>query len=530
MLHGISFFNNPEIMLDQALIEQIKGLFAGLKSRYTFQITAAPSHPARAEMVSLIEAVAACSDQTEIKITEGEGLSLYIDKDGAPSSFLFRAVPNGHEFTTLLLAVLNMEGIGKNLPDEQLAARIKALPDNIQLKSYISLTCTNCPDVVQALNVISILNPKIRHEIIDGSINQEEVDKLNIQAVPSVYANGELLHAGRSTLGELSSKLEEKFGTQYDSSSGQIRQYDVIVAGGGPAGVSAAIYSARKGLKVAIVAEKMGGQVAETVGIENLISVPKTTGTQLVANLKLHLNDYPVDILDNRRIKEANLVEGQKQLTTSLGEILSAPALIITTGASWRRLDVEGESQYIGSGVAFCAHCDGPFYKGKKVAVIGGGNSGLEAAIDLSALATEVTVLEFLDELKGDQILQDKITATPNISVQTGVQTQRIEGDSNKVTAIHYQNRATGTAQKLDLDGVFVQIGLKANSDLFSHLVEVNRIGEILIDAHCRTTIPGIYAAGDVSVVPYKQIIIAMGEGAKAALSAFEDKIKDKLM
>ena len=278
------------------------------------------------------------------------------------------------------------------------------------------------------------------------------------------------------------------------------------------------------------MAEKVGGQVAETVGIENLISVPQTTGSQLVANMKLHLNDYPIDILDNRRIKEVNLVEGQKQLTTSLGEILSAPALIIATGASWRRLNVEGESQYIGSGVAFCAHCDGPFYKGKKVAVVGGGNSGLEAAIDLSAIASEVTVLEYLDELKGDQILQDKIATIPNISVHTGVQTQRIEGNGSKVTAIHYKNRSTETAQKLELDGVFVQIGLKANSDLFSHWVEVNHAGEIAIDAHCHTTIPGIYAAGDVSVVPYKQIVIAMGEGAKAALSAFEDKIKDKLV
>ena len=517
-------------MLDQALQEQIKGLFAGLKSQYTFHITASPSHPAREEMVSLIEAVADCSDHTEIRITEREGLGLSIDKDGAPSSFLFRAVPNGHEFTSLLLAVLNMEGIGKNLPDEQLAARIKALPAGIHLKSYISLTCTNCPDVVQALNVLSILNPNISHEIIDGSINQEEVEKLNIQAVPSVYANGELLHVGRSTLGELLGKLEEKFGTQYNPSSAEIRKYDILIAGGGPAGVSAAIYSARKGLKVAIVAEKVGGQVAETVGIENLISVPQTTGIQLVANLKLHLNDYPIDILDNRRIKEVNLVEGQKQLTTSLGEILSAQALIIATGASWRRLNVEGESQYIGSGVAFCAHCDGPFYKGKKVAVVGGGNSGLEAAIDLSAIASEVTVLEYLDELKGDQILQDKIATIPNISVHTGVQTQRIEGNGSKVTAIHYKNRSTETAQKLELDGVFVQIGLKANSDLFSHWVEVNHAGEIAIDAHCRTTIPGIYAAGDVSVVPYKQIVIAMGEGAKAALSAFGDKIKDKLV
>lgn len=517
-------------MLDQTFKDQIKAYFSGLKSNYVFQITAAVSHPAREEMIELISDVADCSENIGVVVSEGSGLSLGIQKDGILSSFTFRAVPNGHEFTSLLLAVLNQEGIGKNLPDEQLTARIKALPAGIELKSYISLTCTNCPDVVQSLNVFSILNPQIKHEIIDGSINQDEVEKLNIQAVPSVYANGELLHVGRASSGELLEKLEEKFGTSFEPQQTEARQYDVIVAGGGPAGVSAAIYSVRKGLKVAIVAERVGGQVTETVGIENLISVPQTTGAQLASNLKLHLNEYPVDILENRKIKELTVVDGQKVLTTSLGETLQAPALIIATGASWRRLNVDGESQYIGSGVAFCAHCDGPFYKGKKVAVVGGGNSGLEAAIDLSAIATEVTVLEFLDELKGDKVLQDKIAGIPNISIHTGVQTQRIEGDGSKVTAVHYTNRATGEARKQELDGVFVQIGLRANSDLFAQWVDVNRAGEIEIDAHCRTKTPGIYAAGDVSVVPFKQIVIAMGEGAKAALSAFEDKIKDKLM
>lgn len=517
-------------MLDQSLKDQIKGLFANLKSRYSFQITASDSHPARDEMVGLLNDVASCSEQVTVQLSTGEGLSLRIEKDGNPSSFVFKAVPNGHEFTSLLLAVLNQEGIGKNLPDDQLAARIKALPKGIELKSYISLTCTNCPDVVQTLNVFSILNPDVQHQIIDGAIHQEEVEQMNIQAVPSVYANGELLHVGRASMGELLSELEEMFGSEYQPASGETKQYDVIVAGGGPAGVSAALYSVRKGLKVALVAERVGGQVTETVGIENLISVPQTTGAQLTANLKLHLNDYPVDILENRKIKEVSLVDGQKVLVTSLGETLSAPALIVATGASWRRLNVEGESQYIGSGVAFCAHCDGPFYKGKKVAVIGGGNSGLEAAIDLSAIATEVTVLEFLDELKGDKVLQDKIATIPTIAVHTGVQTQRVEGDGTKVTALHYTHRASGEAHKLDLDGVFVQIGLRANSDLFAHLVDVNRAGEIEVDAHCRTKVPGVYAAGDVSVVPYKQIVIAMGEGAKAALSAFEDKLKDKLL
>ncbi len=395
----------------------------------------------------------------------------------------------------------------------------------MEVKSYISLSCTNCPDVVQAINIMSFLNPNIIHHIIDGAINQNEVDALNIQAVPSVYANNKLLHVGRSSLGELLGKIEELTGTEVKPSSGVPQNYDVIVAGGGPAGVSAAIYSARKGFKVALVAQKVGGQVTETVGIENMISVPQTTGAQLTAQLKLHLAEYPVDILENRTIKDVNVVEGQKQVSTSLGEIFTAPALIIATGASWRKLNVPGESEHIGSGVAFCTHCDGPFYKGKKVAVVGGGNSGLEAAIDLSSIATDVTVLEFMDELKGDQVLQNKLKTLPNVKIITGAETVAVEGNGS-VNGLTFKHRASGQPETLNVDGVFVQIGLKANSQPFAHLVETNRMGEIAVDAHCRTSVPGIYAAGDVSVVPYKQIIIAMGEGAKAALSAFEDKIK----
>jgi alkyl hydroperoxide reductase subunit F len=423
-----------------------------------------------------------------------------------------------------------MDGIGRNIPDDLIRSRIQGLKGKINLQSYISLSCTNCPDVVQALNVISILNKNISHEIIDGAINQKEVGQLNIQAVPSVYANGELLHVGRSGLGELLSKLEERFGTEHQPSTNEVKVYDIIVAGGGPAGISAAIYSARKGLKVAMVADQTGGQVVETVGIENMISVPQTTGSHLVANLRMHLNEYPIDLLENRRIVKVDLKEGHKYVWTSMGEIFTAPALILATGASWRHLNVPGERKYTGSGVAFCAHCDGPFYKGKRIAVIGGGNSGLEAAIDLSGIANEVTVLEYMTALKGDRILQDKLRELPNVKIITGVETLNIEGDGEKVTAIEFRDRKTGVVQHLGLDGIFVQIGLSANSTIFSNLLEVNSVGEIVIDSHCRTNVPGIYAAGDVSVVPYKQIVIAMGEGSKAALSAFEDRIKDKLL
>lgn len=517
-------------MLEQALKDQVHTIFEGLTSHFIFRVEANSSHPAKVELIGLLEDVASCSDKINCEIAEGENLSFTILKNSIQSSIVFRAIPTGHEFSTLLLAILNLDGIGKNLPDELITDRIKSVKGEIHVKSYISLTCTNCPDVVQALNVMSIFNNNIQHEIIDGSINQDEVEKLKIQAVPSVYMNGELLHVGRSSLGELLGKIEEHAGIKYQPQTTVNRNFDVIVAGGGPAGVSAAIYTARKGMSVAIVAENFGGQLTETLGIENMISMPKTTGKQMVANLKTHLADYPVEIFENRKIEKVELVNGHKQIYTSLGEMLNAPALIIATGASWRRLNVPGESKYIGSGVAFCAHCDGPFYKDKRVVVVGGGNSGLEAAIDLSGIASEVTVLEYLNELKGDKILQDKIKNLPKIKVFTGVETLLIDGNGAKVNGIQFRNRETGEIHQQEIDGVFVQIGLVSNSQIFSELVELNKTGEILIDSNCRTNVPGVYAAGDVSVVPFKQIVIAMGEGSKAALSAFEDKLKDKLL
>ncbi|WP_075591207.1 alkyl hydroperoxide reductase subunit F [Labilibacter marinus] len=513
-------------MLEQALKDQVKGLFASLKNQYTFKIQTSPSHASKSELIELLEDVASCSDKVSVEIQEAEDLRFSILKNGEESSFIFRAIPNGHEFTTLLLAVLNMDGIGKNLPDETFIQRIKALKGSITIKSYISLTCTNCPDVVQALNIISMMNPNIKHEIIDGAIYQDEVDALNIQAVPSVYANGKVLHVGRSSMAELLGKLEDVLGSDFSASDAETKNYDVVVVGGGPAGVSSAVYSARKGFSVAIVAEKVGGQVTETVGIENMISVPKTTGTELSANLKSHLNDYPIDILENRMVEKVEMVDGVKSISTTLGEKIHTPALIIATGASWRKLNVPGETEYIGAGVAFCTHCDGPFYKGKRTVVVGGGNSGLEAAIDLASIATEVTILEFMPEVKGDQVLQDKISQLSNVKIITNAQTINVEGDGKKVIGLKYKDRIREQEQLIETDGVFVQIGLKANSDVFTDVVETNRAGEIVIDQNCRTNKAGIYAAGDVSIVPFKQIVIAMGEGAKAALSAFDDQIK----
>lgn len=516
-------------MLETALKEQLRDIFAQLESQYTLAITIDSEHEKRTELTELLEDVASCSENISCQTKEGEGLEFLLLKNGTDTGIKFRGVPNGHEFTSLLLAILNCDGKGKNIPDKNIRKRIANLKGPIHLTTYVSLTCTNCPDVVQTLNAMTTLNSNIRHEMVDGAINEAEAEALKIQGVPSVYANGQLLHVGRSDFGELLSKLEAFYGSEEDTTTESEKKYDVLVIGGGPAGSSAAIYSARKGLKVAVIAERIGGQVKETVGIENLISVPATTGNQLANDLRTHIQQYPIDIYEHRKVEKVEISGKEKTLYTNGKEKFTAPAVIIATGASWRRLNVPGETDYIGKGVAFCPHCDGPFYKGKHVAVIGGGNSGIEAAIDLAGICSKVTVFEFLDELKADQVLQEKVESLPNVEIFKSTQTTEVIGNGEKVTGIRIKNRKTEKESIIGLDGIFVQIGLAANSGIFKEVVETNRPGEIIIDPHCRTNVAGIYAAGDVSTVPYKQIIISMGEGAKAALSAFEDRIRGVL-
>lgn len=516
-------------MLEAALKKQLVEIFTGLESEYVLDVRVASGHESRDELLGLLEGVAECSERISCRISEGDGLEFTLQRNGQETGIKFRAVPNGHEFSSLLLAILNSDGKGKNIPDEAIQSRIKSLKGNVELKTYVSLTCTNCPDVVQALNAMTVLNDRIRHEVVDGAINQEEAESLKIQGVPSVFANGKLLHVGRGDLGELLGKLESTFGTEQPKGMTEEKFYDVIVAGGGPAGAAAAIYSARKGLNVAVVAERIGGQVKETVGIENVISVPETTGERLANDLRVHMQHYPIDLLEHRKIGQVEVAGDHKVVTVTGGEKYAAPVLIVATGASWRRLNVPGEADYIGKGVAFCPHCDGPFYKGKHVAVIGGGNSGIEAAIDLAGICSKVTVFEFLDELKADQVLQGKARQLSNVEIFLHSQTMEVLGNGSKVTGLKVKDRKTGTERVVELDGVFVQIGLAANSGVFQGVVDTNRAGEIVVDVHCRTNVPGIYAAGDVSNVPYKQIIISMGEGAKAALSAFEDRIRGVL-
>ena len=515
-------------MLDEAIATQLRQVFGSLKSSYRL-VVANGGNPKQGELLDLARSLAATSDKIEA-VVEGEverGVRLDIVRDGVPTGITFRGVPGGHEFTSLVLAILNADGQGK-LPDAGVRERVAALKGPARLRTYVALSCTNCPDVVQALNHVALFNPQITHEMIDGELHQDEIEKLGIQGVPSVYAGDTLVHVGKGSFAELVEILENKLGRSESANSATpqlAQEYDVVVVGGGPAGASAAIYTARKGLKTAIIAQKFGGQVQETLGIENLIGTAYTEGARLTADLDKHVRAYPVDVLEHRRVER--IVDGpQKEVWIQGGERIKAPTLIVATGAKWRELGVPGEKEYIGRGVAFCPHCDGPFYKGRPVAVIGGGNSGVEAAIDLSGICTQVTLLEFADELKADAVLIKNLRSRENVTVISSARTTTVLGDGNKVTGLEYENRKTGEIHKVEVDGVFVQIGLSPNSAIVSDLLELNRYGEIVVDDKGRTSVPGIYAAGDVTTVPFKQIVIAIGDGAKTALTAFEDRMR----
>lgn len=518
-------------MLDKDIISQLTGIFAGLKSEFTLSMAAKGESPQADEMKTFLEEFASSSPKikVEVSVADVAAPKFEILRGGAATGVSFCGIPNGHEFTTLLLAVLNADGQGKNLPDDMLRDRIARLSGPVKLRTFVSLTCTNCPDVAQALNVVALLNPEVDNEVIDGAVVPELVESLNIQSVPTVYAGDKVLSVGRASLGDLLGKLEAMYGSKEEADSlPVIREYDVVVVGGGPAGATAAIYSARKGFKTAVVAKSIGGQVKETMGIENLTSVPETTGPKLAADIRTHLSEYPIDVFENRSVDSVN-IDGSRKTVTCGKETFSAAALIVASGAGWRRLNVPGEEEHIGRGVAFCTHCDGPFYAGKRVAVIGGGNSGIEAAIDLAGICPSVDVFEFMDSLKADGVLQEKAKSMGNINIHLSTQVEEVMGDASKVSSLKVKDRLTGESVEYPVEGVFVQIGLTANSAPFKGLLEMTRAGEIVVDERCRTSMKGVYAAGDVTNVPYKQIVIAMGEGAKAALSAFEDSMRGEL-
>lgn len=513
-------------MLDQTIQDQLREVFASLT--VDIGLVALDSrHDKQGDLIAMLRAVADTSPKITLTMSPetADVPSFRIARDGQATGISFRGIPGGHEFTSLIVAILNSAGLGK-LPDDGLRQRLGRIAGPAKVRTYISLSCENCPDVVQALNQIALAHGGLEHEMIDGALVPDELSQYKIQGVPAVFVGDSLIHSGRASLVDLAEKLEKSLGTvEHSPLNTHLGHFDVAVIGGGPAGGSAAIYSVRKGLRTALIAEKIGGQMLETKGIENFTSVPYTEGLQLSASLDTHLRSYPVQVLEHRRVKSISK-DGPKTLTLDSGETLTCDALIVATGANWRELGVPGEKEYIGRGVAFCPHCDGPYYKGKKVAVVGGGNSGVEAAIDLAGICRDVVLLEFGEQLKADDVLVKKLKSLPNVTVITEARTTEIVGNGDKVVGLTYQNRATNQEEKLSLDGVFVQIGLSPNSSVVKDLVEINRFGEIVVDAKGRTSTPGIYAAGDVTTVPFKQIIIASGDGAKVALTAFEDRMR----
>lgn len=512
-------------MLDSRIKSQLVTLFKGLPHKLELVLDNS-DHEKQAELIEMLNDVAEVSEEISVRFSQQKSATprFAIFKDGQETGITFQGVPGGHEFTSFVLALLNSAGKGK-MPDAGIQARIQRIQPSTHIRTYVSLSCENCPEIVQAFNQMVIAHGNgLKHTMIDGAHVPEELKELGIQGVPSVWIGDEMIHSGRSNFAELLSKVEEKY-SDTKAIDANLGHYGVAVLGGGPAGASAAIYSVRKGIKTVLVAEKLGGQVQETKGIENLISVTYTEGPQLAANLYTHLKAYPVEILEHRRV--ASVEPGEKKtVRLESGEYFTCDSLIVATGAKWRELGIPGEKEYIGRGVAFCPHCDGPYYKDKKVAVIGGGNSGVEAAIDLAGIAREVVLFEYLDQLKADSVLVTKLYGLPNVSVVLNAKTSEVVGNGDKVVGLQYVDRQNDVANQIDLDGIFVQIGLSPNSGIVKDLVEVNRFGEIVVDAKGRTNVSGIYGAGDVTTVPYKQIVIAMGEGAKVALTAFEDRMR----
>jgi len=483
------------------------------------------------ELAELLKEIAGLSERItliERRDDDERKPSFTINRPGENIGIRFAAIPLGHEFTSLVLALLQVADHPIKL-DADVIEQIKNLDGDFSFETYVSLSCQNCPEVVQALNVMSLLNPRIRQVTIDGALFEDEVEKRQVMAVPTVYLNGEVFGQGRMSVEEFLAKLDSGAG-QRDAEKLSAREpYDVLIVGGGPAGAAAAVYAARKGIRTGVVAERFGGQVLDTLAIENFISVKETEGPQFATALEEHVKAYDVDIMNVQRA--AALVPGAKMIEVRLanGGVLKGRSVILATGARWREVNVPGEREYRNHGVAYCPHCDGPLFKGKRVSVIGGGDSGVEAAIDLAGLVEHVTLLEFAPELRADAVLQRKLNSLSNVTVITQAQTTEITGDGKKVNGLKYKDRQSGEEHLIELEGVFVQIGLVPNTEWLKGTLALSKHGEIEVDARGQTSVPGVFAAGDVTTVPYKQIIIAAGEGAKAALSAFDHLIRSSV-
>ncbi len=509
------------MLLEADIKAQLEQYLQLIESDIVLKVSAG-SDKVSTDMLELVNELASMSSKITVEKAElTRTPSFSVNRVGEDTGVTFAGIPLGHEFTSLVLALLQVSGRAPKV-DQSTIDQIKGISGEHHFETYVSLSCHNCPDVVQALNMMSVLNPNITHTMIDGAAFKEEVERKNVMAVPAVYLNAEFLSGGRMTLEEILAKI----GTAPDASEFENKEpYDVLVVGGGPAGASAAIYAARKGIRTGIVAERFGGQVLDTMSIENFISVKNTEGPKLVASLEEHVKEYGIDIMNLQRakaIEKKDLFE----LELENGAVLKSKSVIVSTGARWRNVGVPGEQEFKNKGVAYCPHCDGPLFEGKDVAVIGGGNSGIEAAIDLAGIVNHVTVLEFMPELKADDVLQKRLYSLPNVTVLKNVQTKEITG-TDSVNGITCIDRDTQEEKHIELQGVFVQIGLVPNTDWLQGIVERNRIGEIMVDKHGATTVPGLFAAGDCTDSAYNQIIISMGSGATAALGAFDYLIRN---
>ena len=481
------------------------------------------------EMLGMLEEVTSLSEKITLNKETNVSKripSFEVNREIDATGITFAGIPSGHEFTSFVLALLQAGGHPLKLDAEKIE-QIKNIQGKFHFETYISLSCHNCPDVVQALNAMSIINPNISHTMIDGALFQKEVEDKQIMAVPTIFLNGEPFGQGRMELDEIVNKIDSSASLKEAEKISKKETYDILIVGGGPAGSSAAIYSARKGIRTGIVSERFGGQVMDTLGIENFISVKATEGPKLVTALEEHVKEYEVDIMNLQRAKSIQKNDENALFEVELenGGKLKSKSVIVATGARWRELNVPGEKEFKGKGVAYCPHCDGPLFKGKHVAVIGGGNSGVEAAIDLANIVGHVTLFEFAGELKADDILQKRLYSLSNVDVILNAQTLEVLG-SDKVNSMIYLDRKTNEKKTIALEGIFIQIGLLPNTDFVKNTVDLSKFGEIIIDSHGQSSLPGLFAAGDVTTVPYKQIIIAMGEGAKASLGAFDYLIR----
>ncbi|WP_439861434.1 alkyl hydroperoxide reductase subunit F [Pseudomonas sp. MBLB4136] len=516
-------------MLDANLKAQLKTYLEKVTQPFEIVASLDDSDKSR-ELLALLQDIVGLSDKIALK-TDGIDArtpSFSLNRPGADIGLRFAGIPMGHEFTSLVLALLQVGGHPSKLAAEVIE-QIKGLEGQFSFETYFSLSCQNCPDVVQALNLMAVLNPNIRHVAIDGALFQAEVEERQVMSVPSIYLNGEPFASGRMEVEEILAKLDTGASARDAEKLNAKAAFDVLVVGGGPAGAAAAIYAARKGIRTGVAAERFGGQVLDTMAIENFISVQETEGPKLARALEEHVKQYEVDVMNLQRASAlipASSAGGLHEVRFDSGASLKAKTLILATGARWREMNVPGEQQYRGRGVAYCPHCDGPLFKGKRVAVIGGGNSGVEAAIDLAGIVAQVTLIEFDSQLRADAVLQNKLASLANVTVIKSALTTEVKGDGQKVNALVYRDRNSDELHELELEGIFVQIGLLPNSDWLKGVIELSPRGEIIVDSRGETSVPGIFAAGDVTTVPYKQIVIAVGEGAKASLSAFDHLIR----